>query len=250
MTTIRIATDCTLPPARVLRAAYDFGPDRTLVWRGRPRQAPHRPPAQRDHRRRDRRHPRWHRHQLGTMPLRLVPTRPGHRDSDRLQRLRPPWQQLAAHRGGIPAWQPGRDGVAAHLLPQSARALLRHAVPDRRPPDLRPLREAGHRQPRGTRTELISSSDGPSAQTSFEATHLFPKQEPLYRLISVMCDQEPEPSVSAGNCHHFHLVIADWVAGPCQRPQHSRPDVVISQQQGSASCRPGRCRMPASYGWR
>lgn len=32
MPTIRIATDCTLPPARVLRAAYDFGPDRTLVW--------------------------------------------------------------------------------------------------------------------------------------------------------------------------------------------------------------------------
>ena len=32
MSTIRIATDCTLPPARVLRAAYDFGPDRILVW--------------------------------------------------------------------------------------------------------------------------------------------------------------------------------------------------------------------------
>ena len=32
MPTIRIATDCTLPPARVLYAAYDFGPDRTLVW--------------------------------------------------------------------------------------------------------------------------------------------------------------------------------------------------------------------------
>ena len=32
MPTIRIATDCTLPPARVLRAAYDFGPDRTQVW--------------------------------------------------------------------------------------------------------------------------------------------------------------------------------------------------------------------------
>ena len=32
MPTIRIATDYTLPPARVLRAAYDFGPDRTLVW--------------------------------------------------------------------------------------------------------------------------------------------------------------------------------------------------------------------------
>jgi hypothetical protein len=31
MPTIRIATDCTLPPARVLHAAYDFGPDRALV---------------------------------------------------------------------------------------------------------------------------------------------------------------------------------------------------------------------------
>ena len=27
-----IATECALPPARVLYAAYDFGPDRTLVW--------------------------------------------------------------------------------------------------------------------------------------------------------------------------------------------------------------------------
>ena len=32
MPTIRTTTDCTLPPARVLRAAYDFGPDRTRVW--------------------------------------------------------------------------------------------------------------------------------------------------------------------------------------------------------------------------
>ncbi|HYV78551.1 MAG TPA: hypothetical protein VE979_10525, partial [Streptosporangiaceae bacterium] len=32
MTTIRITTDCTLPPACVLHAAYDFGPDRMLVW--------------------------------------------------------------------------------------------------------------------------------------------------------------------------------------------------------------------------
>jgi hypothetical protein len=32
MSTIRIATDCTLPPERVLYAAYDFGPDRILVW--------------------------------------------------------------------------------------------------------------------------------------------------------------------------------------------------------------------------
>ena len=32
MSTIRIATDCTLPPGRVLYAAYDFGPDRILVW--------------------------------------------------------------------------------------------------------------------------------------------------------------------------------------------------------------------------
>ena len=32
MPTIRIATDCTLPPGRVLYAAYDFGPDRILVW--------------------------------------------------------------------------------------------------------------------------------------------------------------------------------------------------------------------------
>ena len=32
MPTIRIATDCTLPPAGVLYAAYDFGPNRTLVW--------------------------------------------------------------------------------------------------------------------------------------------------------------------------------------------------------------------------
>ena len=32
MPAIRIATDCTLPPARVPRAAYDFGPDRTLIW--------------------------------------------------------------------------------------------------------------------------------------------------------------------------------------------------------------------------
>src|SRR5262249_25841089 len=32
MSTIRITTDCTLPPGRVLYAAYDFGPDRTRVW--------------------------------------------------------------------------------------------------------------------------------------------------------------------------------------------------------------------------
>jgi hypothetical protein len=32
MPTIRITTGCTLPPARILHAAYDFGPDRTLVW--------------------------------------------------------------------------------------------------------------------------------------------------------------------------------------------------------------------------
>lgn len=32
MPTIRIATHCTLPPARVLYAAYDFGPRRTQVW--------------------------------------------------------------------------------------------------------------------------------------------------------------------------------------------------------------------------
>ena len=32
MTTIRIAADCPLPPARFLRAAYDFGPERTQVW--------------------------------------------------------------------------------------------------------------------------------------------------------------------------------------------------------------------------
>ena len=32
MPTIRIATDSALPPTRVLYAAYDFGPDRTLVW--------------------------------------------------------------------------------------------------------------------------------------------------------------------------------------------------------------------------
>ena len=32
MTTIRITTDCALPPARVLYAAYDFGPQRIQVW--------------------------------------------------------------------------------------------------------------------------------------------------------------------------------------------------------------------------
>ena len=32
MTTIRVATDCMLAPARVLHAAYDFGPRRTQVW--------------------------------------------------------------------------------------------------------------------------------------------------------------------------------------------------------------------------
>ena len=32
MTTIRITTECALPPARVLYAAYDFGPRRTRVW--------------------------------------------------------------------------------------------------------------------------------------------------------------------------------------------------------------------------
>src|SRR5262249_16100106 len=32
MTTIRITTDCTLPPAHILHAAYDFGPRRTQVW--------------------------------------------------------------------------------------------------------------------------------------------------------------------------------------------------------------------------
>jgi hypothetical protein len=30
MTTIRITTECALPPARVLYAAYDFGPRRFL----------------------------------------------------------------------------------------------------------------------------------------------------------------------------------------------------------------------------
>ena len=32
MTTIRITTECALPPTRVLYAAYDFGPRRTQVW--------------------------------------------------------------------------------------------------------------------------------------------------------------------------------------------------------------------------
>ena len=32
MTTIRIATESTLPPARVLNAACDFGPRRVQVW--------------------------------------------------------------------------------------------------------------------------------------------------------------------------------------------------------------------------
>jgi len=32
MTTIRVATDCMLAPARILHAAYDFGPRRTQVW--------------------------------------------------------------------------------------------------------------------------------------------------------------------------------------------------------------------------
>jgi hypothetical protein len=32
MTTIRVTTDCMLAPARVLHAAYDFGPRRTQVW--------------------------------------------------------------------------------------------------------------------------------------------------------------------------------------------------------------------------
>ena len=32
MTTIRIATECALRPERVLRAAYDFGPQRIQVW--------------------------------------------------------------------------------------------------------------------------------------------------------------------------------------------------------------------------
>src|ERR1700758_2689941 len=32
MTTIRVATDCTLAPPRVLHAPYDFGPRRTQVW--------------------------------------------------------------------------------------------------------------------------------------------------------------------------------------------------------------------------
>jgi hypothetical protein len=32
MTTIRIATECALPPTRVLYAAYDFGPQRIQVW--------------------------------------------------------------------------------------------------------------------------------------------------------------------------------------------------------------------------
>ena len=32
MTTIRITINCTLPPTRVLYAAYDFGPRRAEVW--------------------------------------------------------------------------------------------------------------------------------------------------------------------------------------------------------------------------
>jgi hypothetical protein len=32
MTTIRVTTDCMLAPARVLYAAYDFGPRRAQVW--------------------------------------------------------------------------------------------------------------------------------------------------------------------------------------------------------------------------
>ena len=32
MTTVRISTDCSLPPAAVLHAACDFGPQRTQVW--------------------------------------------------------------------------------------------------------------------------------------------------------------------------------------------------------------------------
>jgi len=32
MTTVRVSANCALPPARVLRAAYDFSPRRTRVW--------------------------------------------------------------------------------------------------------------------------------------------------------------------------------------------------------------------------
>jgi len=32
MTTVRISTDCALPPAGVLHAACDFSPRRTRVW--------------------------------------------------------------------------------------------------------------------------------------------------------------------------------------------------------------------------
>jgi hypothetical protein len=32
MTTLRISTDCALPPAGVLHAGYDFSPRRTRVW--------------------------------------------------------------------------------------------------------------------------------------------------------------------------------------------------------------------------
>ena len=80
MTDIRIVTDSTLPPARVLRAAHDFSPATRRVFPAVRADTSTSTSSARLTADVDRRHPRRHRHQLGTMPLRLVPTRPGHCD--------------------------------------------------------------------------------------------------------------------------------------------------------------------------
>ncbi len=102
----------------------------------RPHRAPDHPRDQRNHRRRDRRHSGRYRHQLGTVPVRLVRAWPGHGDSYRLRRLRPSRQQLASDRHAVQPRQPGRDGVAAHepcyrrpALASALRVAIQAAVP-------------------------------------------------------------------------------------------------------------------------
>ena len=165
MPTIRIATDCTLPPARVLRAAYNFGPDRTLVWPAV--RAEHLTVHELSDTTADATEGtpagigiNWERcHYDWSQPGRVTATVTGSNvyvhpgsswqltatPSKRGSRVEMVWQRTFCRNPRGLFF--GRGGLADLRV-----QLLRHPVPDRRPPDLRPLRAAGHRQPRGART--------------------------------------------------------------------------------------------------
>ncbi len=112
MTEIRIVTDSPLPAERVLAAGHDFSPRRAEIFPAVRTRPLRRPRAWRRLGRRHRRHAGRNRDQLGTLPLRLVATRLGHRDGHQLQRLRRAGQQLGTARDAHGRRQPGGDDLA------------------------------------------------------------------------------------------------------------------------------------------